>query len=563
MIVSQKPLKAPRKFSKGGITAWLAIALVILTATPAFGQFDVLLSPQVGQLELRPGSRSMTRFSLTNQEPEQSLTVRIFARDSYQGERGEYKLSDSAMAYSCVEWLTLTDTLIDIEPGATRQIMVGIEVPPRAMGGAYGAVVFEFLPKIERTTQPGAMATRFDYRFQIPAWLEITVKRTTGAIRRLAPGGITVTPSAEIPSLQRRVGDRGIRVSLDVENTGNIHVFTEGRVIVRDQNRRLIQDTRLGAGRGLVLPGNRVPLRSVLPLPPPGQYTVKAFVEYGGRSPAIAQTTFEISDDRKSRVGQSEVAMPIYLDYRPEKFEQPVPAGGFRTFAISLMNREQSPVTVDVSTGLLTFTREGHMWISEEETPRERSCLPWMTFEPAQFTIDPNRRLNVRATLAVPDSARGGYYGCVVLNAHLTTDTSQSTLSSPLYIPIYVTVPPDLEHNGEIVDVVIDQVGQAVTLKTEFKNTGNIHELLTGSVKIQMWMEPESVEGIEIVGEARFADFISLQLETDSSYVLPGESRLISSQRADGLVAGRYRAEVSVHYGGEKPVKLEREFTIE
>ena len=563
MTIPRTQSKGQPKLSGCTRAAWLLMALLTLTVAPAYGQFDILLTPQVAQLELRPGSRSVTRFSISNQEPEQALSVRIFFKDSYQSERGDYKLSDTTMPYSCTDWLAISDTLIDIEPGATGQVAVGIEVPPRAVGGAYGAVVFEFLPKIERATQPGAMATRFDYRFQIPAWLEITVKRTTGAIRRLAPGKFTVTPTAEIPALQEQVGDRGIRVSLEVENTGNIHTFTEGRVIIRDQNRRLIQDTRLGTGRGLVMPGARVPLRSVLPIPPPGQYTVKAFVEYGGRSPAIAQATFEIGDDRKSRVGQSEVAMPVYLDYRPEKFEQPVPAGGFRTFAVSLMNREQSPVMVDVTTAGLTYSRDGQMWVSEDKTESGRSCMPWMTFDPPQFTLDANRRQNVRVTLAVPDSATGGYYGCIVLNAQLATDSSEATLSSPFHIPIYVTVPPDLNRAGEIVDVKIDQAGSGVMLKTEFKNTGNIHETLRGSVKIQMWMEPEAVEGIEIMGEARFADFISLQLETDSSYVLPGETRLITSQRASGLVAGRYRAEVSVNYGGEKPVKMEREFTIE
>jgi len=546
------------------VMIWSLLAgLWMLMAVPVYGQFDVLLSPQVAQLELRPGSRTMVTFELTNKERELTLSVRLSAKDSYQGARGEYKLSDTAMPYSCVDWLVLPDTLIQIAPGETRFVPVGIEVPSRAVGGAYGAVVFELLPKIKRGKEPDAMTTRFQYRFQVPSWLEITVKRRIGAKRRLVPGKITVTPTSEIPKLKKRFGNRGMRVSMEVENTGNIHVFTEGRLIIRDENRRLVRDTRLGGGRGLVLPGAKTPLRSIMPLPKPGKYTIKAFVDYGGRSPAIAQSTFEVSADRKSRVGESEVALPLYLEFRPEKYDHSVPAGGFRTLAISLMNREEAPVTVDVSLGQLTYSREGQMWISEEEPYTGRSCTPWLTVDPSQFTLKANRRKNIRVTLAVPDTAAGGYYGCVVLNARSMADTGEVNLPTPLYFPLYVTVPPDIEYGGEIVDVNFNQIGQTVTLKTEFRNMGNIHEILRGNARIQMWVVPEKVEGIEIVDTAQFKDFVEIKLETDSTYILPGGTRVISSQTMEGLPAGRYRAEVTIHYGGKAPAKLEREFVIE
>ncbi len=545
------------------IVSSLLAGLWVLMAVPAHGQFDILLSPQVAQLELRPGSRTMVTFELTNQERELTLSVKLYAKDSYQGARGEYKLSDTALPYSCVDWLVLPDTLIEIAPGETRQVAVGIEVPSRAVGGAYGAVVFELLPAIERGQAQDAMAARFKYRFQVPSWLEITIKRSVGARRRLMPGEITVTPTSEIPSLKKRFGDRGMRVSMEVENTGNIHVFTEGRLIIRDENRRLVRDTRLGSGRGLVLPGAKTPVRSIMPLPKPGKYTIKAFVSYGGRSPAIARTTFEISADMRSRVGESEMALPLYLEFRPEKYDHSVPAGGFRTFAVSMMNREESPVTVDVSLGQLTYTREGQMWVSEEEPGTGRSCNSWLTVDPPQFTIEANRRKNVRVTLAVPDTAAGGYYGCVVLNARSTADTSEAGLPSPLYVPVYVTVPPDIEYGGEIVDINFDQIRQAVTLKTKFRNTGNIHEILRGTVRIQVWVVPEKVEGVEIMDTARFENYLSIALETDSTYVLPGGSRVISSQTMAGLLAGRYRAEVAIHYGGEAPAILEREFVVE
>jgi len=38
---------------------------------------------------------------------------------------------------------------------------------------------------------------------------------------------------------------------------------------------------------------------------------------------------------------------------------------------------------------------------------------------------------------------------------------------------------------------------------------------------------------------------------------------VITSQTMEGLPAGQYRAEVTVHYGGKAPAKLEREFVVE
>lgn len=543
----------------------MAFVLVcyVLTAPGSVQALDVLMSPQVAQLELRPGSRSVVTFELTNQERDLILSVKVFAMDSYQGAHGEYKLSDSALPYSCVDWLVLPDTVIEIEPGRTRQVAVGVEVPSKAVGGAYGAVVFEFVPAAGQTADPGAMATRFDYRFQVPSWLEITVKRATGARRMLVPGDISVTPTSEIPDLKERFGDRGLRISIDAENTGNIHVFTQGRLIIRDENRRLVRDTRMGGGRGLVLPGTKVALRSIVEAPKPGKYTLKTFIDYGGRSPAIAQTTFEITADKKSSVGSSEVAMPLYLEYRPEIIESSIPAGGFRTFAVNMMNREAAPVAIDVQLAGLTFTDDGQIWIPEEETEIDRSCTPWLTVDPPQFTLDANRRQNMRVSLAVPDTASGGYYACIILNAYQTADSVKKGLASPVYIPVYVTVPPNIELGGKIVAVNTEQGAGDISLNVKFQNTGNIHEIVVGRANIQKWVEPEAVEGIEVVDTARFENLVSFALLTDSTYILPGKTRLISSQSVQGLAPGRYRAEVIVRYGGKEPAKKEHEFFVD
>ena len=542
----------------------LTVALLIcLVPVTGHCQFDVSLIPYVAEMKLKRGQRAVLPFTLTNQNSDKQVSIRVFAHEMTQGIRGQYILSDTLMPYSCVPWLTLPDTLIEMGPGETREIPIEVRVPFGARGGAYGAVVFEMVPEtpVGPRGEPGLYS--IDYTFQLPGWIEITIESARAARGRLTPSAVTVVPTADIPEMLKKYGDRGMVVTAEVENTGDIHVFTEGRLIIRDENRRLIRDTRLGSGRGAVLPGARTSLRTITKLPPPGKYVVKAIVEYGGRSPAIAQASFEITSERAARTGESGIALPLYIDLRPEEFEPSIPVGGFRVMSLSLLNREQEPVAVDVALGQISHDENGQMWVSEEKVDSGRTCASWLTIEPRSFVLESQRRKNVRITLKVPDGAAGGYYSCIVLNTRLASDTGSSTLPSPIYCPILLSVPPDFEFGGEIVHVDVEHpVESAFMLKTEFRNTGNIHAIISGVASLERWTEPGEIPGLVVIDTARYESVGVFKLETDSTYVLPGETRVVPSPSIDGLPEGRYRAQIVILYGSETPAIMEKEFNI-
>jgi hypothetical protein len=472
-------------------------------------------------------------------------------------------LCDTATAYSCVTWLSTPDTLIEIKSGETREVAVGVKVPFAAQGGGYGAVVFEMLPAEPGGPRGEAGSAGAEYRFQLPAWLEITVKTGRIARGRLEARRIRITPTAQDPALTKQYGERGMVVSAEVENTGNIRVVTNGRLIIRDEKGRLVRSTQLGGGRGSVLPVTRTRLETITKLPDPGTYSIKAIVDYGGRAPAIAQTSFEIASARKTQAGKSEVALPLYVDVRPDRFETSIPAGGFRALGLSLMNQEDAPVAVDVVLGQFTYDENGQLWVSEEDADSGRSCAGWLSIEPRHLVLEPRRPVNVRVTLRIPSDATGGYYSCVVLNARRAADTASPTLPSPIYCPILLSVPPKLVRAGEVVKIDVEQPGpSAVTLTTEFRNRGNVHAVIAGGINLQRWVVPKTVAGLEVVDTARFENVAALFLETDSTFVLPGGTRVVSSQTAKGFPPGRYRAQVAIRYGGESPATLEREFVI-
>ncbi len=545
----------------------LLLAGLLIFLLPASGncQFNLSMVPHIADMTLKRGQRIVLNYELTNENQNQSLSIRCFLKDMTQESDGAYKLSDSVMPYSCLEWLTLPDTLIEIGAGETRKFPVEIQVPFAARGGAYGAVVFEIVPE-KKEIGPQGVADLYsvEYIFQLPGWIEITIESGRAARGRLTPAGVAVVQTKDIPRMLKQYGDRGMIVTAEVENTGNVRVFTSGRMIIRDADRRLVRDTRLGSGRGAVLPGAKSTLKTITKLPPPGKYFIKTIVEYGGRSPAIAEATFEISDDRAATTGKTDIALPLDIDLRPDKFDQSVPVGGFRVLSLSLVNREQEKVQVDVGLAQISYDKNGNMWVDEDNIESGRSCASWLTIEPKSFELPPNGRKNIRISLKIPEDASGGYYSCVVLNSKMTSDDGPAALPSPIHCPIVLSVPPELEYAGEIVEVKIEHPTEtAAQIKAEFRNTGNVHTILSGGVNLERWVEPGEVPGLIITDSARYESVGMFSIDIDSNYVLPGETRIVNSQIVSGLPEGKYRAQIAIMYGTESPVRIEKEFKIE
>lgn len=195
-----------------------------------------------------------------------------------------------------------------------------------------------------------------------------------------------------------------------------------------------------------------------------------------------------------------------------------------------------------------------------------RTIKRWMTYEPDSVTIGPSRQQNVRLTLNVPDSAAGGYYGCVLLIARPLDSAGAPTTAIPaeLNVPIYLVVNPGSQYSGEIDNVEADRTGGGVTFKIVARNTGNIHTVATGSVTVQKWAEDKSViDSLIVLSKPTFEDVGTVAIEVDSVFILPGERHMLSSQTVERLPVGKYKAIVQVAFGPKQsPVTKEKEFVI-
>jgi hypothetical protein len=541
-----------------------------LSAGPAVAQegFRVFLTPNRTSVELRPSARTMLSFRLTNNDEENPVRINVFLSDFRQGIRGQYLLTDTTMAYSCVSWMELQDTLIEISPGDMREVYVLVKVPARARGGAYGAVVFKILPaEDERPVSDQPLASTV-YYYQMPAFVEISVARSGSALRRLKSGRIDVRTPETDSVLADNYGPDAMMVAAEIENTGNILVEARGQLIIRDENNRLVRRVPLGAGRGAILPGAKTFLRSIIQRLNPGLYSVRAIVQYGGHSPAVSLTSFEVSRRAAAQVGELGISIPLEIDIRPEELSFSAPQNAFRAFGATLINRESFPVAVDVSMGQIYHDVTGQLWTSPE-ADSGRALAGWVEYDPAEMKINPNRRKTVRLTLNVSDTAAGGYYGCLLFNARVadTADTAPAFLPTALSLPIYIEVPSGIEYAGEIVSMKIEETAyQGVTLRPVYRNTGNTHTTVNGLATIQMWSEDRAaLDSLIVLSEPKFEDVGQVAIEVDSVLILPGEVRILSTQTVEFLPPGHYRAIVEIRCGptpAAPTATLEKEFDI-
>ncbi|HUU46531.1 MAG TPA: hypothetical protein VM118_12440 [Acidobacteriota bacterium] len=559
-------------FSGRGAVALMAVLSALLIhagigAEVASAQADlsVTLSPQLIKAELRPGARTTFKIQLTNTDPARPLRVRAFVKDIKQGARGQYLLSDTLTPYSCVDWLQLEDTLFEIAVGGAYEVNVPVVVPPRASGGGYGAVVFELLPREpERVGTPQASTT---FRFQIPAFFELAIKTFGGGRKRLRSGEMIVQTAEDSPDLVDTYGPDKMLVATEIENIGDVLLEVKGQVFIRDADRRLVKLVPLGAGRGAILPGARTFLRSIVKRLNPGEYTIRAVIQYGGYAPAVSQSTFEVGRTGGGRVSGAEITMPLEIAMRPEQIELNAPARSFRSFGVTLINREPFPIGLDVKLGQFYCDLDGTRW-TVPFADSGRTLAPWLTFEPTEAVIEPGRQQNIRVNIQVPDSVAGGYYNALLITARSLDSIAEDTVGSipsELSFPIYLTVAPGLEYSGEIEEIEVEETeGSGVTFKVIVRNTGNIHTLARGSIAVQRWSEDVSaIDSLVVLSKPTFENVGAVDIEPDSTWILPNEHRMLTSESIRGIPPGRYKAIARVSFHPRQPeVVKEKEFVV-
>ena len=540
------------------------IPFVLLTIcfcfTTATAQFDISLSPLLVELELAPGARQNFSLFVANDNILDEVEVIAYTMDITESQKGAYTVvGDTAKSeFSCADWMTIEDTSFTIKPNETKEIKVHITVPRNVFGGRYGAVVFEITP--DEGPPAGEKLGSVTYHFRMPAYVEVTIKRFGGLIRKATISDFKVTP-VTAGGIEKKLGKGALGFIASVKNEGNIHIEGNGTLTIKDKEGRTKRRVPLGAGRGSIIPGATVDFRSLLKRPLPGEYTARAVIAFGGLSPVVAEIPFTVTRTRSSALGSFKASSFMALDVKPEKLEMKVPPRGFRAISFSFRNDERDTVKIKAHLKDIGYDEEGNLVLLDSSVTG-RSCREWISLEPEAFALAPEKSERVKLSLQAPPQGEGGYYACVVFDA-LLEGSEEGTISTPFQIPVFLNVPPNLTKEGEIVDLQIEaSSGKPALLTAYFKNTGNIHLTPKGKISLGVLKEIKPSGDFIYVGKPTYEPVDEFLFEEVEGYVLPGGIRKMEAGYPGALQAGKYLAEITIDCGGSKPVKFEKEFRV-
>ena len=207
---------------------------------------------------------------------------------------------------------------------------------------------------------------------------------------------------------------------------------------------------------------------------------------------------------------------------------------GVVTREVSVKNGDAySQALVNIYKGDWDLSKEGKILYYPADSLRN-SCSPWITINPAEFTLAPGEVKEIRVTFEVPPESKGGYWSVIFFEGK-PPETEEWTplvkLTGRVGITTYLDVAGTTLKEAEIKKMELEESGK---LKIEIENNGNI------------WLRPKVTYWIMRGQEEIYRDSLKTSIilpETVREYRLKLED--IETKKGDEIVS-------RVDYGGDK-----------
>lgn len=251
----------------------VACAAVLATAVPGTSSADLALdiSPAKYELQVPAGSARTIPITVTN-GGDTVIHVQATLSDFTVGRDGNYDfLAPGKGPYSMADWISVNPREFDLQPKSFQQVRFSIAVPA-SIAGEYSSIVF-FTTR--PTRHPGGVAI---------------AERVASKLYEIVPD--TARFAGEIDDVTARTDGDAERYLVAFRNTGNAHVYLNGRVEVKKDGQTV---ARIPMAKDMLVErnGRRLIETSGQRLPP-GQYNAIAFVDYGGPNLIAGQTSFTV-----------------------------------------------------------------------------------------------------------------------------------------------------------------------------------------------------------------------------------------------------------------------------
>jgi hypothetical protein len=229
----------------------------------------------------------------------------------------------------------------------------------------------------------------------------------------------------------------------------------------------------LGAGPRVVLSGGRIELGTAIPVIPPGKYIAQARVDYGGRTPAFMETSFEIGDSKIDSAKTRTVSIIVETKDKEEDITFPVDSkrNNLRAMAqVQVKNLEAKPIKVAAKIVGMDGIDTGF------------SAVDTLEVRPTEFELLPFKSKVLNVILRDIEPKNGGRYGRLEITADLSDKQGENGAikidGTKRFVDLYILGTSTDYKQVYSMAVAIDKVeclNKILRVQAKLKNTSNIH----------------------------------------------------------------------------------------
>jgi hypothetical protein len=196
---------------------------LLVAAGPAHADVSIGASPAFLDLELEPGKTTAQTVLLFNSGKD-PVTVRAYAWDWWHDEKNPKKFAaPGTLPHSAARWISFVPRTITVSPGKAVNVTITVATPKTATGGAYAVAWFEAVPEDKTKSKKLLVGARLGVLLMTQ-------------VRGHSRGEIAIDKFAIHPP----TGSKLLRADVLMRNTGDVHLFPKGTMVVLDKKNKMV-----------------------------------------------------------------------------------------------------------------------------------------------------------------------------------------------------------------------------------------------------------------------------------------------------------------------------------
>ena len=451
------------------IVEWVFAAAIatgagFLVAAPSAAQ-GFMVKPMKLEAPARAGQSIELPIEIRNTAGDAARPIQLRIVELSQTSTGAWSIGDpekGSPAASAIGWTTLGTDRLEIDPLQPAEVLVRFS-PPANARGAYVVGVIAEEPRREDAT---GLTIRM--RFLIPVIVEIQGRPVRQRIK-LDDLVMSYHDGSSEPATTK--------AHLRVVNDGQTYSRVSGLLQVeRKDGDRWRHVTRFEIAERSIIPGVALELGEDLARRlPTGDYRLRGQLNVDGRRVAGLDKEIAFVGDPRATL-----AYDAGLLLQPEMVDMEIVPGAARTAVLRVENPGQDPVKVKAVIG----TPRGLIGFQAGDVVgSDLSAEPWTVIQPAEFTLRPGGRQNVRVVSRVPrgDLGHPNYYAELVLSGTYADGQSAGEMRSTVHLAYRGAEPKPAATVQQISLSEAEKPGSYI-VDVAFANIGDVHLTPTARV---------------------------------------------------------------------------------